>query len=80
MEHPSAIRQIVIDGKSLTLEQFVAVARYGAKVSVSPAAMEALTRSRALAEKISAQHRVAYGITTGQSPFFQYLNKLVHLD
>ena len=69
MEHPSAIRQIVIDGKSLTLEQFIAVARYGAKVTVSPAAMEALQRSRALAEKISEEHRVAYGITTGFGDF-----------
>ena len=69
MEHPQAIRHVVLDGKHLTLEQFIAVARYGAQVSLAPEAMEALKRSRALAEKISAEHRVAYGITTGFGDF-----------
>ncbi|MBQ2218364.1 MAG: aromatic amino acid lyase, partial [Firmicutes bacterium] len=69
MEHPHAIEQVVLDGKHLTLEQFIAVARYGATVILSEQAMENLRRSRALAEKISAEHRVAYGITTGFGDF-----------
>ena len=69
MEHPQAIRQIVLDGKHLTLEQLVAVARYGAKVSLAPEAKKAMELSRALAEKISAEHRVAYGISTGFGDF-----------
>ena len=69
MVHPHAVEQILLDGKSLTLEQFIAVARFGAKVGLSGAALEALARSRALAEKISDEHRVAYGITTGFGDF-----------
>ena len=69
MEHPQAIRQIVLDGRHLTLEQLVAVARYGAKVSLAPEAKKAMELSRALAEKISAEHRVAYGISTGFGDF-----------
>ncbi len=66
---PSAIKEIVIDGHSLTIESFVAVARYGAKVSLAPEALEAMKESRALAEKIAAEKRVAYGITTGFGDF-----------
>ena len=69
MEHPQTIRHIELDGKHLTLEMLVAVARYDAKVSLAPAAKQAMERSRALAEKISAEHRVAYGISTGFGDF-----------
>ena len=67
--NPSVIRHVVIDGHSLTLEQFVAVCRYCATVELSPAARDAMQRSRDLAEKIAAEGRVAYGITTGFGEF-----------
>ena len=69
MEHPKTIRTVALDGKSLTLEQFIAVARFGAKVSLTEEARQALARSRALADKISSEKRVAYGITTGFGDF-----------
>ena len=69
MTDPRTIQEIVLDGHSLTLESFVAVARYGAKVTLAPEALEAMKKSRALAEKISAERRVAYGITTGFGDF-----------
>ena len=69
MDHPHAVEHVMLDGKSLTLEQFIAVARYGAAVELSRTALDALERSRALAEKISDEHRVAYGITTGFGDF-----------
>ena len=67
--NPSAIKNVVVDGHSLTLESFVAVARYGAKVELAPSALEAMQKSRALAEKIAGEGRVAYGITTGFGDF-----------
>ena len=69
MEHPQSIQLVELDGKHLTLESFVAVARYGAKVALTNAAKAAMAKSRALADKISAEHRVAYGITTGFGDF-----------
>ena len=69
MENPKLIRSVVLDGHSLTLESFVAVARFGAAVSLAPQAKEAMARSRALAEKIAEEKRVAYGITTGFGDF-----------
>ena len=67
--NPSTIHEVVIDGHSLTIESFVAVARFGAKVSVSPEAIANMQKSRDLAEKIAAEKRVAYGITTGFGDF-----------
>ena len=69
MYNPKSIKNVVVDGHSLTLESFVAVARYGATVELAPAALEAMKKSRALAEKIAAEGRVAYGITTGFGDF-----------
>ncbi len=69
MLEPKKIQNVVIDGHSLTLESYMAIVRYGAKVSLAPAAMEAMVKSRALAEKIANEKRVAYGITTGFGDF-----------
>ena len=69
MYNPKEIKHIVLDGHSLTLESFVAVARYGATVELAPSALEAMKKSRALAEKIAAEKRVAYGFTTGFGDF-----------
>ena len=67
--NPSIIKDVVIDGHSLTIESFVAVARFGAKVSVAKEALDAMQKSRDLAEKIASEKRVAYGITTGFGDF-----------
>ncbi len=67
--NPSAIKHVVLDGHSLTLESFVAVVRYNATVELAGSALEAMKKSRALAEKIADEGRVAYGITTGFGDF-----------
>ena len=67
--NPTAIKHVVLDGHSLTLESFVAVARFGATVELADSALEAMKKSRTLAEKIADEGRVAYGITTGFGDF-----------
>ena len=69
MLHPNTIKQVTLDGHSLTLEAFVAAARFGAAVSLAPEALERMEQSRALADRISRESRVAYGITTGFGEF-----------
>ena len=69
MKNPKSITHVVLDGYHLTLEDFVAVARHHATVEIAPSAMEAMKKSRALAEKIASEKRVAYGITTGFGDF-----------
>lgn len=69
MKNPEDIKHIVLDGHSLTLEAFVAAARFHASVEIADSAMKAMEKSRALTEKIAAEKRVAYGITTGFGDF-----------
>lgn len=58
------IEKIVL-GSPITLEDFVAVARFGAKVEFSPAYCERVDRSRTLVERWVAEEKVMYGVTTG---------------
>ena len=69
MEHPEKIKTVRLDGHSLTLEGLVAIARFGARAELAQEALDAMARSRALAEKIASERRVAYGITTGFGDF-----------
>lgn len=69
MNDPKNIKSVTIDGQSLTLDAFVAVSRFHAPVKLSDTAMMAMEKSRALVEKIMAEKRVAYGITTGFGDF-----------
>lgn len=67
--HSQKIDKVTVDGKSLDVEKFVAVARYGAKVDLSPKAREAMEASRKMAEEIVDRQDVVYGITTGFGEF-----------
>ena len=42
--NPTAIKHVVVDGHSLTLESFVAIARYNATVELAPSALEAMKK------------------------------------
>jgi histidine ammonia-lyase len=54
-----------LDGRSLTLEQFVAIVRDHRPVSIAPEARAAVDASRKVVERVVASHRVVYGVTTG---------------
>ncbi len=54
-----------LDGRSLTLEQFLAVVRGGASVSLAPDARTAVSLGRAAVDRIVAAGRPVYGINTG---------------
>ena len=64
-----SLTSVRIDGNSLTIEEFVAVARYDATVNLADSARQAMEQSFALGEKIVSENRVAYGITTGFGDF-----------
>lgn len=56
---------IVLNGKNLTIEKMVSVARGGEKVEVSPDAWERIRRCRALLDEKVQKHEIMYGVTTG---------------
>jgi len=59
MEH------VVLDGRSLTLEQVEAVARHGARVELEAGARERVARTRAGIEARITAGEVLYGVNTG---------------
>ncbi|MEL7939522.1 MULTISPECIES: HAL/PAL/TAL family ammonia-lyase [Pseudomonas] len=63
--HPRTISQVVLDDAAPSLDEFIAVARYSAKVSFSDAYRERVSRSRRLIERFLAENRLVYGVTTG---------------
>jgi histidine ammonia-lyase len=54
-----------VDGRSLTLEQFLAVTRGGRRVVLSPEAVPGIEASRRAVEKMVQAGRPVYGVTTG---------------
>jgi histidine ammonia-lyase len=54
-----------VDGESLTLEQFLAVARGGCAVAIAPEARPKVAGSRRAVERAVEKHRMVYGVTTG---------------
>ncbi|HVI42964.1 MAG TPA: aromatic amino acid ammonia-lyase [Anaerovoracaceae bacterium] len=63
--NPRRIKEVILGGHDITLEEFVAVARYDAKVVLSPLYSERVAKSRGLIEKFLDERRVIYGVTTG---------------
>ena len=54
-----------LTGEPLTIPDVVAVARGRQEVALAPHAIERIDRARALVERIVAEERVCYGVTTG---------------
>lgn len=63
------MNDILLNGKSLTVDALVRITRGGARVKACPAAMEEVKRSRALVEELVAGGRPMYGINTGFGKF-----------
>lgn len=63
--HPSNISEVVLDGKQLSIEHVVAVARHRARVRIAPAAAHRVQVCRSLIEHMVAQGVKVYGLTTG---------------
>jgi histidine ammonia-lyase len=60
---------VILDGQRLSIEDVVNIARHGAKVELSPAAIERIKTCRAMLEKKIAAHEIMYGVNTGIGEF-----------
>ena len=56
---------LLLTGEPLTIADVVAVARERRQVALGIHAVERIAASRALVERIVAEERVVYGVTTG---------------
>jgi histidine ammonia-lyase len=55
----------ILDGKSLTIEDVVKIARHGAKVDLAPEAAERIDRCRSMLDRKIDAREVMYGVNTG---------------
>jgi histidine ammonia-lyase len=59
------MREVQIDGETLTIEDVVGVARENAKVSISEKAKKRVRKCRETLEKLVDKNQVIYGVNTG---------------
>src|SRR5947207_2125138 len=59
------VRTVTVDPSPLAPEDVVAVAREGARVELSEAALEALARARDVVDRLAASGEPVYGVSTG---------------
>jgi histidine ammonia-lyase len=60
---------IILNGETLTISLVKHIARDGKKISIDPASMEAVKKTRLYVEDLVASKQVVYGITTGFGKF-----------
>lgn len=65
VKNARSIQTVTISDCMLTLEEFIAVAKFGAKVEFSSQMIDAVTANRRLLEKFLNEGRIIYGVTTG---------------
>lgn len=70
---PKKIKKVTLGPGEITVEEFVAVARYGALVEFSNEYCERVKKSRKLVEKFLDENRTIYGITTGFGENVRYV-------
>jgi histidine ammonia-lyase len=56
---------VILDGKSLTIDAIVGVARFGRPVELAAGARDRIQHCRRFVEERIAERAVMYGITTG---------------
>ncbi|MCC6323219.1 histidine ammonia-lyase [Candidatus Nomurabacteria bacterium] len=69
MNDASKIKEVEIRGENLTIEEVVAVARYGAKVVVPKESIERIEKNWNTLEKMITDGKVMYGTNTGVGAF-----------
>ena len=60
-----SVTAVTLGEEPITIEQFVAVARHGARVEFDATYVDRVRKSRALVERFLAENRLVYGVTTG---------------
>ncbi|NQU79624.1 histidine ammonia-lyase [Candidatus Woesearchaeota archaeon] len=61
-------KKVIIDGEALSVEDVVAVSRFGATVSIDKAVQKRIRESRDFVDRLVSENKVVYGITTGCGP------------
>jgi len=63
------MKELIITGSDLTINDVVNVARYGQKIELHPDARKRINECRAMLEKKITAHEIMYGVNTGIGEF-----------
>jgi len=64
---------VILNGKNLTIENLVNIARYNEKVKLHPDAIKRIQKCRAMLEKKIQQNEIMYGVNTGIGEFSEII-------
>ncbi len=67
------MKKVIIDGNSLTLEEFIEVCRNYADLEISENAVKKINNSREVVKRFVDEGKIIYGITTGFGKFSEIL-------
>ena len=70
---PRGAAPIVLDDCRIDLDQFMAVVRFGAELTYSPAFCQRVQKNRRLVERFLEENRPVYGVTTGFGENVRYV-------
>lgn len=70
---PRKISEVVMTESGITVEEFIAVVRYGAKLTFSTSYEERVVRVRGIIERFLRENRRIYGVTTGFGENVRYI-------
>ena len=70
---PRGANPVVLDDCFIDLDQFMAVVRFGAELTYSPAFCERVQKNRRLVERFLEENRPVYGVTTGFGENVRYV-------
>src|SRR5579885_1663931 len=63
--HQQQPKPVILNGQALSIEEVIAVARYGAKVELGKQSIKRIQAARAVIDTIAAEGWKVYGVTTG---------------
>ncbi|KAH7711834.1 Histidine ammonia-lyase [Aphelenchoides avenae] len=66
---PELKRTLILDGYSLTVEDLVDCSKDLCRIELSDDSRQRITSARKFLEKVAAEHKIVYGITTGFGTF-----------
>lgn len=72
-KNPRKMEKVVVSEEGITIEEFIAVARYYAKVEFSEEFSERIKKARKTIEQFLAENRRIYGVTTGFGENVRYV-------
>lgn len=70
---PKTIKEVIVTEEGITIEEFIAVARYFAKVEFSEGFCARIKEARKMIEQFLAENRRIYGVTTGFGENVRYV-------